>query len=76
MQRTFGVDVLACSRCGGRLRLIALIEQAAVIQRILRHLGLPETVPTPSPARTPPLPIRRHASHSRHDLDADDVEAP
>lgn len=76
MQRTFGVDVLACSRCGGRLRLLALIEQAAVIRRILRHLGLPDTVPTPSPARAPLLPIRRHATHSRYDPDADDVEAP
>ena len=57
MQRTFGFDVLACPRGGGRLRLIALIEQAAVIQRILRHLGLPDAVPAPRPARAPPLPI-------------------
>jgi hypothetical protein len=28
MRRTFGLDVLACPRCGGRLRLVALIEQA------------------------------------------------
>jgi hypothetical protein len=46
--------VLACPRCDGRLRLVALIEQAAVIERILRHLGLPDTVPAPSPARAPP----------------------
>ena len=75
MQRTFGLDVLACSRCGGRLRLIALIEQAAVIQRILRHVGLPDAVPAPSPARAPPLPIRRHPN-SRYDPVADEVEAP
>ena len=55
MARTFGFDALACSRCGGRLRLIALIEEAAVIGRILRHLGLPTEVPTPRPARAPPL---------------------
>ena len=54
MQRAFGVDVLACPRCGGRLRLVALIEHAAVIQRILRHLGLPTDVPEPRPARAPP----------------------
>jgi uncharacterized protein YbaR (Trm112 family) len=54
MRRTFGLDVLACPRCGGRLRLIALVEQAAVIDRILRHLGLPTTIPTPRPARAPP----------------------
>ena len=54
MQRTFGFDVLACPRCGGRLRLIALIEDAAVIGRILRHLGVPTEVPPPCPARAPP----------------------
>jgi hypothetical protein len=54
MRRTFGFDGLACPRCGGRLRLIALIEDAAVIGRILHHLGLPESIPTPRPARAPP----------------------
>ena len=61
MRRTFGFDVLACPRCGGRLRLIALIEQANVIQRILRHLGLPTELPEPRPARAPPLPISTRA---------------
>jgi len=56
MRRTFGFDVLACPRCGGRLRLIALIEQAAVIERILSHLGLSAQIPAPRPARAPPLP--------------------
>jgi hypothetical protein len=54
MQRAFGLDVLACPRCGGRLRLIALIEVAAVIGRILGHLGLPTEIPAPRPARAPP----------------------
>ena len=57
MARTFGFDVLACPRCGGRLRLIALIEEAAVIERILRHLGLPTEIPAPRPARAPPLRV-------------------
>jgi hypothetical protein len=38
MQRSFGYDVLACPRCGGRLELIALIEPPRVIRRILTHL--------------------------------------
>jgi hypothetical protein len=38
-QRTFGVDVFSYPRCGGRLRLVALIEEASVIRRILRHLA-------------------------------------
>ena len=32
MQRTFGFDVLQCPRCGGRLRLLAVIDQEAVRQ--------------------------------------------
>jgi hypothetical protein len=39
MRRTFGIDALDCPRCGGRLWLLALIEQARVVERILRHLG-------------------------------------
>ena len=54
MQRTFGFDVLACPRCGGRFRLVALIEHAETVRRILRHLGLPAEVPPPRPrARRP-----------------------
>jgi hypothetical protein len=55
MQRSFGFDVLACARCGGRLRLIALIERPAIVRRILDHLGLPTDIPVPLPSRAPPL---------------------
>jgi hypothetical protein len=37
-----------------RLRLIALIDQAPVIEKILRHLGLPSEIPAPALARAPP----------------------
>ena len=36
------------------MRLVALIEQARVIQRILRHPGLPTEIPEPRSARAPP----------------------
>ena len=55
MRRSPGLDVLACPRCGGRLTLIALIEDPAVIVRVLRHLGLPTDIPEAQPARAPPL---------------------
>ena len=55
MRRSLGLDVLACPRCGGRLTLIALIEDPAVIVRILGHLGLPTDIPEAQPARAPPL---------------------
>ena len=35
--------------------VLATIEEGAVIEWILRHLGLPTERPTPSPARAPPL---------------------
>lgn len=38
----------------GRLRLVALIEEAAVISRILSHLGLAIEIPRAVPARPPP----------------------
>ena len=49
------LDVLACPRCGRRLTLIALIEDPAVIVRVLGHLELPTDIPEAQPARAPPL---------------------
>ena len=37
------------------MRLVATIEQRAVIERILSHLRLPSELPSPWPARAPPL---------------------
>ncbi len=64
MRRSFGFDVLSCSRCGGRMRLVALIDQPSVIRRILRHLELPTEVPAPRPARDPPLQELGPTAHS------------
>jgi hypothetical protein len=55
MARTCGLAVLACARGGGRLRLIARIEETAVIARILRHVGLPIEIPAPRPPTTMPF---------------------
>ena len=40
MRRAFEADVLACPRCGGRMTVLATIDDPAVIHRILTHLGL------------------------------------
>jgi hypothetical protein len=53
LRRIFQIDVLACA-CGGRLQFIATIEDPPVVQRILRHLGLPTATPGLAPARSPP----------------------
>ena len=50
----FEIDVLACPECGGRLRLLATIEDPAVVRKILSHLGIAIECPRPAPARPPP----------------------
>lgn len=44
-----------CPQCGGDLKIIAAIEEPAVIVKILTHLGLPARAPPRLPAR--PLPL-------------------
>jgi hypothetical protein len=55
LKRVFGVDVEHCTHCGGRLKIIAAIEDPAVIEQILRSLNLSARAPPRSPARAPPL---------------------
>ena len=43
--------------------MIAVIQQASVIERILRHLGLPTELPSLRPARAPPLALNARARH-------------
>ena len=51
---SFAFDILVCPDCGGPVRLLATIDDPAVIAKILRHLGLPVDPPVPTPARDPP----------------------
>ena len=40
LKSVFAIDVEECAQCGGRVRIIAAIEDPEVIEKILRHLGL------------------------------------
>lgn len=51
LKRVFDIDLEHCPQCGGEFRIIAAIEEPAVIVRILTHLGLPARAPPRSPAR-------------------------
>jgi hypothetical protein len=53
LHRAFGLDVLACPDCGGRLRPVATLAEPRVIARILTHLELPLVPPAPAPPRQP-----------------------
>ena len=39
LKRVFNLDVETCDKCGGDVRIIASIEDPAVIQKILAHLA-------------------------------------
>jgi hypothetical protein len=40
MQRAFEIDVLTCPRCGGRMRLLATVEDQREIHEVLSALAL------------------------------------
>jgi hypothetical protein len=55
LKRVFAIDIEVCRRCGGRLRVIASIEDPEVIERILEHLGRDAGPVDPAhPCRAPP----------------------
>ena len=51
LKRVFEFDLEHCPQCGGEFRIIAALEEPALIVRILTHLGLPARAPPRSPAR-------------------------
>lgn len=57
IQKIYEVDPLVCPKCTGPMRVIAFIEQAEVIRKILQHLGLWCARRKPLPrANAPPVP--------------------
>jgi hypothetical protein len=54
MRRVFALDVLACPRYGGRLRVIAAAQDPLAVQAILTHRARSGAPAPPGPA--PPAP--------------------
>ena len=58
LKRVFNIDVETCDHCGGSVKVIACVEDQAVIDKILSHLEikgeLPSTPDTLPEARAPP----------------------
>jgi hypothetical protein len=53
LRRVFAFDVLLCPKCAGPMTVLAYLTEQSVLDKILRHLGLPTTSPPLSPARRP-----------------------
>ncbi len=57
LKRVFGIDIETCAACGATMRIIACIEDPAVIKAILAHLAgkaRPVHAPRLPPGRAPP----------------------
>jgi hypothetical protein len=52
LKRVFDIDIEHCPHCGGTLKIIAAIEDPAVIAKILAYLGLPTRAPPRARARS------------------------
>ena len=59
LKRVFDIDLEHCPQCGGELKIIAAIEEPAVIVRILTHLGLPARAPPRAPRSREAVKVRR-----------------
>ena len=49
LARIYEVFPLVCPRCGGEMRIIAFITNAAAVREILTHLGEDESQPQSAP---------------------------
>jgi len=54
LARTFGVDVLACPKCQGRMKLLAMLTDPVQVARYLAAVGEATEVPRRSDNRGPP----------------------
>ena len=54
IKQAWHTDPLQCPKCQKQMRLIAVIDQPAVVEKILRHLNLWCGPATFAPARPPP----------------------
>jgi len=70
IHKVYEVDSLECPKCGAPMHLIALIDDAAVIRRILEHLGRWAPREVRRNQRAPPkeLPVRELTYHPVPDI--------
>lgn len=60
LKRVFAIEIEKCDKCGGRVKIIASIEDPAVIEKILKHVGLDEESQTRN--RSPPSSLFSHST--------------
>ncbi len=53
LERTFRFDVLACAKCGGRLRVLGEVTDPSAVRLVLESLAMPTEAPKAARARDP-----------------------
>jgi hypothetical protein len=54
VRKVFEVDPVRCVKCGGEMKLVAVVLDDGELDRILAHEGWPIEFPTTKPSRSPP----------------------
>jgi len=60
LKRVFSIEIEKCDKCGGKVKIIAAIEDPGVIEKILKHLGLDEA--SQARNRSPPPSLFDHST--------------
>jgi len=55
LRRVFAIDIETCPDCGGRLRVIACIEEPALIRKILGHVQARDELASTAARAPPPI---------------------
>jgi len=55
LKRSFAIEILKCDKCGGKMKLVSIIQDPAVAKRILEAIGLSAEVPLKAAPRAPPM---------------------
>jgi hypothetical protein len=66
LKRVFAIEIETCRRCGGKLKVIASIEDPALIERILAHLEQRTESEQPATCRS----LHVHRRHTRRSSDS------
>jgi len=64
LKKVFDIEIETCPNCGGKVKVIAAIEDRLVICKILDHLNLPTSAPKIFPARAPPIDLSFESQES------------
>ena len=73
IQKIYEVDPLTCPKCSGKMKIISVIEDEQVIEKILKHLGLWDQKARPPPkADAPTMAPEYHIDYTDSQLPVSD----